>query len=84
MLQKDELDAGLVSITEVLFHDRYDVLDSIAKNPAERNRLHYLGLVIRPEFASKMETIEETIAPRTASREGASSIRAWRGLMPGV
>jgi predicted solute-binding protein len=30
MLQKDELDAGLVSITEVLFHDRYDVLDSMA------------------------------------------------------
>jgi chorismate dehydratase len=30
MLQKDELDAGLVSITEVLFRDRYDVLDSIA------------------------------------------------------
>jgi len=30
MLRKDELDAGLVSITEVLFNDRYDVLDSIA------------------------------------------------------
>ena len=30
MLQKDELDAGLVSITEVLFRDRYDVLDGIA------------------------------------------------------
>jgi chorismate dehydratase len=30
MLQKDELDAGLVSLTEVLFNDRYDVLDSIA------------------------------------------------------
>lgn len=30
MLQRDELDAGLVSITEVLFHDRYDVLDSMA------------------------------------------------------
>jgi chorismate dehydratase len=30
MLQKDELDAALVSITEVLFHDRYDVLDGIA------------------------------------------------------
>ena len=30
MLQKDELDAGLVSITEVLFSDRYDVLDGIA------------------------------------------------------
>ena len=30
MLQRDELDAGLVSITEVLFHNRYDVLDGIA------------------------------------------------------
>jgi chorismate dehydratase len=30
MLQRDELDAGLVSITEVLFHDRYDILDGIA------------------------------------------------------
>jgi predicted solute-binding protein len=30
MLQRDELDAGLVSITEVLFHDCYDVLDGMA------------------------------------------------------
>jgi chorismate dehydratase len=30
LLQKDELDAGLVSITEVLFHDRYDILDTMA------------------------------------------------------
>jgi len=30
LLQKNELDAGLVSITEVLFHDRYDILDGIA------------------------------------------------------
>jgi len=30
MLRKDELDAALVSITEVLFNDRYDVLDGIA------------------------------------------------------
>jgi chorismate dehydratase len=30
LLRRDELDAGLVSITEVLFHDRYDVLDGIA------------------------------------------------------
>ncbi len=29
-LRKDELDAGLVSITEVLFNDRYDVLDGMA------------------------------------------------------
>ena len=30
MLRADELDAGLVSVTEVLTTDRYDVLDSIA------------------------------------------------------
>ena len=30
MLQRDELDAALVSVTEVLFKDRYDILDGIA------------------------------------------------------
>ncbi len=30
MLEKGELDAGLVSVTEVLFKDRYDVLDGMA------------------------------------------------------
>ncbi len=30
MLQRDELDAALVSVVEVLFHDRYDILDGIA------------------------------------------------------
>jgi predicted solute-binding protein len=30
MLQRDELDAALVSITEVLFNDRYDILDGTA------------------------------------------------------
>jgi chorismate dehydratase len=30
LLRKDELDAALVSVTEVLFNDRYDVLDGIA------------------------------------------------------
>jgi chorismate dehydratase len=30
MLQRDELDAALVSITEVLLNDRYDILDGIA------------------------------------------------------
>src|SRR5262245_31307983 len=29
MLQRDELDAALVSVTEVLFNDRYDILDGI-------------------------------------------------------
>ncbi len=30
MLRRDELDAALVSITEVLLNDRYDILDSVA------------------------------------------------------
>src|SRR5688572_8840548 len=30
MLQRGELDAALVSVTEVLFHDAYDILDGIA------------------------------------------------------
>src|ERR1700758_828089 len=30
MLDKDELDAALVSVSHVLTHDRYDVLDGIA------------------------------------------------------
>src|SRR5271155_4445620 len=30
MLRRDELDAALVSITEVLFNDGYDILDGIA------------------------------------------------------
>jgi chorismate dehydratase len=30
LLQIDQLDAALVSVTEVLFHDRYDILDGIA------------------------------------------------------
>jgi len=30
MLQHDELDAALVSVVEVLFSDRYDILDSVA------------------------------------------------------
>ena len=30
MLQRDDLDAALVSVTEVLFNDRYDILDGIA------------------------------------------------------
>lgn len=30
MLQRDELDAALVSVVEVLFTDRYDILDGIA------------------------------------------------------
>src|SRR5688572_24046354 len=30
MLQRDQLDAALVSVTEVLFSERYDILDGVA------------------------------------------------------
>ncbi|MGA9778042.1 MAG: menaquinone biosynthesis protein [Limisphaerales bacterium] len=30
LLRRDKLDAALVSLTEVLFHDRYDILDGVA------------------------------------------------------
>ena len=30
MLRRDELDAALVSVTEVLLNDRYDILDNVA------------------------------------------------------
>ena len=30
MLQRNELDAALVSVTEVLFNDLYDILDGVA------------------------------------------------------
>ena len=30
MLRRDELDAALVSVTEVLFNDRYNILDGVA------------------------------------------------------
>src|SRR6186713_567989 len=30
MLRRDELDAALVSVTEVLLNDRYDILDGVA------------------------------------------------------
>ena len=30
LLRRDELDAALVSVTEVLLHDRYDILDGVA------------------------------------------------------
>jgi len=78
MLQKDELDAGLVSITEVLFHDRYDVLDSMA--------IASLGEVQSVFLAHRrpVEEIEEVFCD-TASLTSVNLLRvllAERGLKP--
>jgi len=42
-----------------------NMLATIEKNPALRNRLRYLGARQRPEFQSQLDCIEETIPPRT-------------------
>lgn len=79
MLQKDELDAGLVSLTEVLFHDRYDVLDGIA--------IASLGEV-KSVILAHRRPLEETkeIYCDTASLTSVNLLRvllAERGLKPG-
>ncbi len=78
MLQKDELDAALVSVVEVLFHDRYDILDGIA--------IASLGEVQSVLLAHK-RPIEETreVFCDTASLTSVELLRvllAERGLKP--
>lgn len=78
MLQKDELDAGLVSLTEVLFNDRYDVLDGIA--------IASLGEV-KSVLLGHRRPLEETkeIFCDTASLTSVNLLRvllAERGLKP--
>jgi chorismate dehydratase len=77
-LQRDELDAGLVSVTEVLFNDRYDVLDGIA--------ITSLGEVQSVFLAHKqpLEEIREIFCD-TASLTSVNLLKvlfAERGLKP--
>ena len=78
MLRRDELDAGLVSITEVLFNDRYDVLDGMA--------IASLGEVQSVFLAHKrpVEEIKEVFCD-TASLTSVNLLKvllAERGLKP--
>jgi chorismate dehydratase len=78
MLRRDELDAALVSVTEVLFHDRYDVLDGIA--------VASLGEV-KSVFLAHRRPIEETrlihCDPASlTSRHLLEVLLAERGLRP--
>src|ERR1022692_1673869 len=78
MLQRDELDAALVSVTEVLFNDRYDVLDGIA--------IASLGEVKSVLLAHRKPLSEATeIFCDTASLTSVQLLRvllAERGLKP--
>src|SRR5438132_3061276 len=78
MLRHDELDAALVSVTEVLFNDRYDILDAIA--------VASLGEV-KSVFLAHRRPIEEVkeVFCDTASLTSVNLLRvllAERGLRP--
>jgi predicted solute-binding protein len=79
MLRRDELDAALVSVTEVLFNDRYDVLDGIA--------VASLGEV-KSVFLAHRAPLEEAreVFCDTASLTSVNLLKvllAERGLTPG-
>jgi len=78
MLRRDELDAALVSVTEVLFNDRYDILDGVA--------VASLGEV-KSVFLAHRGRIEEAkeVFCDTASLTSVNLLRvllAERGLRP--
>jgi chorismate dehydratase len=78
MLQRNELDAALVSVTEVLFNNRYDILDGIA--------IASLGEVVSVLVAHR-EPLEEVkvIYCDSASLTSVNLLRvllAERGLTP--
>ncbi|MBM3881293.1 MAG: menaquinone biosynthesis protein [Verrucomicrobia bacterium] len=78
LLRRDELDAALVSVTEVLFTNRYDVLDGIAI--ASLGEVQSVLLAHRPPLAELSE-----VHCDTASLTSVNLLRvllAERGLHP--
>jgi chorismate dehydratase len=78
MLQRDELDAGLVSVVEVLFHDRYDILDSIAI--ASLGEVRSVLLAHRKPLSQATEVFCDTAS--LTSVELLRVLLAERGLKP--
>src|SRR5688572_455897 len=78
MLQRDELDAALVSVTEVLFNDRYNILDGVA--------VASLGEVLSVHLAHKQPLAEiKEIYCDTASLTSVNLLKvllAEKGLKP--
>lgn len=77
-LRAGELDAGLVSVTEVLFNDRYDILDGIAV--ASLGEVQSVLLAHRMPLAEMKEVFRDTasLTSFTLSRV----LLAERGLYP--
>jgi chorismate dehydratase len=78
MLQRDELDAGLVSVVEVLFHDRYDILDGIAI--ASLGEVRSVLLAHRKPLSEAKEVFCDTAS--LTSVELLRVLLAERGLRP--
>src|SRR6184192_3390086 len=78
MLQRDELDAALVSVTEVLLKNRYDILDSIAI--ASLGEVKSVLLVHRKPLAEVKEVFCDTAS--LTSIHLLRVLLAERGLFP--
>ena len=78
MLRRDELDAALVSLTEVLLHDRYDILDGVAiASPGE---VFSVLLAHRKPLAAAREIFCDTASLTSVNL--LKVLLAERGLQP--
>lgn len=78
MLRRDELDAALVSVAEVLFTDRYDVLDGIAV--ASLGEVKSVFLAHKPPLEAIREVYLDTASITSANL--VKVLLAERGLKP--
>jgi chorismate dehydratase len=78
MLRRDELDAALVSITEVLLNDRYDILDNIAI--ASLGEVYSVLLAHRKPLAEVKEVFCDTASLTSVNL--LKVLLAERGLKP--
>jgi chorismate dehydratase len=78
MLQRDELDAALVSVVEALFHDRYDILDGIAV--ASLGEVKSVFLAHRKPLAEVKEVFCDTASLTSVTL--LKVLLAERGLKP--
>jgi chorismate dehydratase len=80
LLRRDELDAALVSLTEVLLNDRYDILDGIAV--ASLGEVQSVFLAHRQPLEEMREIYCDTAS--LSSRNLLQVLLAERGLKPAL
>jgi chorismate dehydratase len=78
LLRRDELDAALVSVTEVLFSERYEILDGIAI--ASLGEVKSVFLAHRPPLTEVREVYSDTASLASACL--LQVLLAERGLRP--